>query len=75
MSKLLHAYSNYLARKPLQGNVVTAIVRLSVRAFVLWILADQKGIPWMSRDCLGSVMDWHRSLKVNLVMTLPGLRE
>jgi hypothetical protein len=26
MSKLLNAYSNYLARKPLQGNVVTAIV-------------------------------------------------
>ncbi|KAG7579935.1 hypothetical protein FFLO_00143 [Filobasidium floriforme] len=25
MSKLLNAYSNYLARKPLQGNVVTAI--------------------------------------------------
>jgi hypothetical protein len=36
MSKLLNAYSNYLARKPLQGNVVTAIVSpLIIVVFVM----------------------------------------
>lgn len=50
MSKLLNAYSNYLARKPLQGNVVTAIVSpLSILSCLWFEVLIRIDIPFTFR--------------------------